>query len=84
MLDEVYARLKNSYACTFDNESIKINVGRGYVLTITLKLRNGCNIFTIISNRGRRPVNIICPIDKNGYSDIVPLYRFIDDFSNLL
>ena len=83
MLDEVYARLTDSYACTFDNESIKINVGRGYVLTITHKVRNGCNIFTIISN-GSRHVNIICPIDENGYSDIVPLYRFIDDFSNLL
>ena len=84
MLDEVYARLTDSYACTFDNESIKIDVGLGYVLTITHKVRNGCNIFTIISNKGRRPVNIVCPIDENGYSDIVPLYCFIDDFSSLL
>ena len=84
MLDEVYARLKNSYACTFNNKSIKIDVGFGFILTITHRLRNGFNIFKIISNKGRRPVYINCPIDENGYSDIVSLYRFIDDFSNLI
>ena len=84
MLKEVYASLKNSYACTFNNESIKIDVGFGYIITITHKLRNGCNIFTIISNKGSRPVYISCPIDEYGYSDIVSLYRFIDDFSILI
>ena len=84
MLKKIYARLNDDYACAFDNESIKIDVGLGYELTITHKVRNGCNIFTLISNKGSRPVKISCPIDEYGYSDIVSLYRFIDDFSDLI
>jgi hypothetical protein len=32
-----------------------------------------------VSNRGSKPVYIVCPIGEDGGSDIVPLYRFIDD-----
>ena len=84
MLDKVYARLRDSYACTFNNKTIEIDVGFGFVLTITHELRDGLNIFKVVSNKGSKPVYIDCPIDENGYSDIVLLYRFIDDFSSLL
>ena len=84
MLYKVYARLRDSYACTFTNKTIEIDVGFGFVLTITHELRAGLNIFKIVSNRGSNHVYIDCPLDKNGYSDIIPLYRFIEDFSRLL
>ena len=88
MLDKVYERLRDTYSCTLsdnsDTKSIKVDVGFGFVLTITHKIRNGLNIFKVVSNRGSKPVYIGCPIDENGYSNIDPLYCFIDDFSGLL
>lgn len=86
MLDKVYKRLRDTYACTLNSnsDSISIDVGFNLVLTVTHETRNGLNIFKIVSNRGSRPVYIGCPIDDEGYSDISPLYCFIDDFSSLL
>ena len=88
MLNKVYKNLRDTYFCTLTNnsdiKSIEIDIGYGYILTITHKLRNGLNVFKIVSNKGHRPIYISCPIDDNGYSDIYPLYWFIDDFSSLL
>lgn len=88
MLNVVYKRLKDDYSCTFnsnsDTRSIQIDLGFGFVFTVTQETRNGLNIFKIVSNKGSRPVYIGCPIDDNGHSDIAPLYCFIDDFSSLL
>lgn len=88
MLDKVYERLRDTYACTLNNnsdtKSLKIDVGFGFVLTITHEVRIGVNVFKIVSNRGNRPVYIGCPINDNGYSDLNSLYCFIDDFSSLL
>ena len=88
MLDKVYKGLRDTYSCTLNNnsdtKSIKIDVGFGFVLTVTHESRNGLNIFKIVSNRGSKPVYIGCPIDENGHSDINSLYCFIDDFSGLL
>ena len=88
MLNVVYKRLQDEYSCTLNSnsntKSIQIDVGFGFVLTVTHETRNGLNIFKIVSNRGNRPVFIGCPIDANGHSDLVPLYCFIDDFSSLL
>lgn len=86
MLNKVYKRLQEEYSCTLnsDAKSIKMDVGFGYVLTVTHEARNGLNIFKIVSNRGSKPVYIGCPIDDNGHSDLNPLYCFIDDFSGLL
>ena len=88
MLDKVYERLRDTYSCTLNNNSVtksmEIDVGFGFVLTITHEIRKGCNVFEIVSNRGGYPVYIGCPIDDNGYSDIKPLYCFINNFSSLL
>ena len=88
MLDKVYKGLRDTYSCTLNNnsdtKSIKIDVGLGYVLTVTHEVRIGLNIFKIVSNKGSKPVYISCLIDDNGHSDITPLYCFIDDFCGLL
>ena len=88
MLNTVYEKLRDTYSCTLGYNSItqflSIDIGFGYILNITQKKRNELYLFTIVSNRGSKPVNIICPVDDNGYIDISRLYRFIDDFSNLL
>ena len=88
MLNTVYEKLRDTYSCTLGYNSItqvlSIDIGVGYILNITLKKRNGLYLFTIVSNRSNRPVNIICPVNDNGYIDLSLLYRFIDDFASLL
>ena len=88
LTEVIYEELRDTYSCTLRHNSItqflQIDVGFGYVLTVTHEERKDFHQFTIVSNRGSKPVYIICPIDENGHSDIVPVYRFIDDFSNLL
>lgn len=88
LTEVIYEELRESYACTLRHNSItqfiEIDVGFGYVLTVTHEERKDFHQFTIVSNRGSKPVFIVCPIGEDGGSDIVPLYRFIDDFSNLL
>ena len=88
LTEVVYEELRETYSCTLRHNSItqflEINVGFGYVLKVVHEEHERFHQFTIVSNRGNKPVYIICPIDEKGGSDIVPLYRFIDDFSNLL
>jgi hypothetical protein len=88
LIEVVYEELRETYSCTLRHNSItqflEINVGFGYVLKVVHEEHEKFHQFTIVSNRGSKPVYIICPIDEKGGSDIVPLYRFIDDFSNLL
>lgn len=88
LTEVIYEELRETYSCTLRHNSItqflEIDVGFGYVLTVTHEERKGFHQFTIVSNRGSKPVFIVCPIGEDGGSDIVPLYRFIDDFSNLL
>ena len=88
LLEVVYNELRETYACSLRDNSIGqvlvIDVGFGYVLSVTHEEHKEFHQFSIVSNRGSKPVYIICPIDEKGYSDIVPLYRFIDDFANLI
>ena len=88
MLEKVYERLRDTYSCTLtnnsDTKSIEVDVGCGYVLTITHEVRIGLHVFTIVSNKGNKHVYIGCQIDNKGHSDLNPLYCFIDDFSGLL
>lgn len=88
MLNIVYERLQDVYSCTLSSnpntKSIQIDVGSGFILTVTCETRIGSFIFKIVSNRGSRPVYIDCPIDDKGHTDLIPLYCFIDDFSSLL
>lgn len=88
LLEVVYNELRETYACSLRDNSISqvlvIDVGFGYVLSITHEEHEKFHKFNIVSNRGNKPVYIICPIDEKGHSDIVPLYRFIDDFANLI
>ena len=88
LTEVIYGELKDTYACTVRNNSVcqflVIDVGFGYKLTVTHEEHEKFHKFNIVSNRGSKPVYIVCPIDDKGFSDIVPLYRFIDDFANLI
>jgi hypothetical protein len=88
LLEVIYEELRETYSCTLCHNSIiqfiEIDVGFGYVLTVTHEEHKYFHQFTIMSNRGGKPVYIVCPIGEDGGSDIVPLYRFIDDFANLI
>ncbi len=88
LLEVIFNELRETYSCSLRNNSISqtlvIDVGFGYVLNVIHEERKEFHQFNIVSNRGSKPVYIICPIDEKGHSDIVPLYRFIDDFANLI
>lgn len=94
LLEVIYNELRDSfgYCCSIKptsvNEVLYVDVGFGYMLGITYEEHERFHKFYIQSNKGiekhNKPVCFVCPIDEKGHSDIVPLYRFIDDFANLI
>lgn len=94
LIEVIYEELRNNfgYLCNIRPNSVTevlhVDVGFGYTLYITHEEHEKFHKFIIQSNKGikkhNKPVCFVCPINEKGYSDIVPLYNFINDFANLI